>query len=146
MTPSDPLLNVPVCSPQIYGHAVACGAAQEMLQSIVASVCSRSVSVSSPGVTRYLLEQEGKTFLSNMEEDYQLCVLVEPQLWEPLAEQVAAGGSFSCCYCWVFFYFYFFIRTFTVQPHLPAGFFTLLCFLLTSPVVFFPLPVSSRLS
>lgn len=74
---------------QIYGHPVACSTAQEMLQSIVSSICTKTISVSSPGIARYLLESDCTMFLSEMEEEFQVCISVNQQLWEPLAEQVA---------------------------------------------------------
>lgn len=74
---------------QIYGHAVACHTAQEMLQDIVSSVCTRTITVSAPGITRFLLEEDCQMFLSDMEEEFQVCMSIKQQPLEPLAEQVA---------------------------------------------------------
>lgn len=68
---------------------MACSAAQETLRSLVASVCTRTVSVSSPGVARYLLEPYCSHFLGELEEELQVLIVVKQQPWEPLAEQVA---------------------------------------------------------
>lgn len=73
---------------QIYGHPVACSTAQEMLQSIVSSICTKTITVSSPGITRYLLEMDCAMFLREMEEEFHVCIAVNQQPWEPLAEQV----------------------------------------------------------
>eukprot|EP00066_Takifugu_rubripes_P018234 XP_011607500.1 PREDICTED: poly [ADP-ribose] polymerase 10 isoform X1 [Takifugu rubripes] len=82
-----PLELVDVWGLKIYGHAVACNAAQEMLEGIVSSVCTRTITVSAPGITRYLFEEECKMFLSDMEEEFQVCMPIKQQPWEPLAEQ-----------------------------------------------------------
>lgn len=74
---------------QIYGHPVACSTAQEMLQSIISSICTTTITVSSPGITRYLLEKDCTVFLRELEEEFQVCISVNQQLWEPMAEEVA---------------------------------------------------------
>lgn len=80
---------------QIYGHPVACRTAQEMLEGIVSSICRKTITVSSPGITRYLLEKDCTAFLSEMEEEFQVSIAVHQQLWEPLAEQVAPRNQSS---------------------------------------------------
>lgn len=103
MSPRVSVLNLCL---QIYGHPVACNAAQEMLQGIVSSVCTRTITVSAPGITRYLSEEECIMFLSDMEEEFQVCMPIKQQPWEPLAEQVAPQKPkqcFSAILCFHFF-------------------------------------------
>lgn len=83
---------------QIYGRAVACSMAQEMLEDIISSITTKTFTVSAPGMARYLLEEECKTFLSDMEKMSQVCILVKQQQpWEPLAEQVAPAKPKTFC-------------------------------------------------
>lgn len=100
---------------QIYGHAVACNAAQEMLQGIVSSVCTRTITVSAPGITRYLSEEECLMFLNDMEDEFQVCMPIQQQPWEPLAEQVAPQKPKQ--YFSAILRFYFFSPRFHISCH-----------------------------
>lgn len=100
---------------QIYGHAVACNAAREMLQGIVSSVCTRTITVSAPGITRYLFEEECIMFLSDMEEEFRVCMPIKQQPSEPLAEQVAAQKPKQ--YFSAILRFYFFSPRFRISCH-----------------------------
>lgn len=78
---------------------MACSTAKEVLQGIVSSVCTKTITVSSPGITRYLLEEDCAMFLREMEEEFQVYVTVDQQLWEPPAEQVGATEPTAGIFC-----------------------------------------------
>ncbi|XP_074543233.1 protein mono-ADP-ribosyltransferase PARP10 isoform X2 [Halichoeres trimaculatus] len=82
-----PLEAEDVCGLKIHGPAVACQMAEEVLQSIISSVCTRAITVKAPGITRFLADTECKSLLKEMETKFQ--VFISPQYvpWEPLPHQ-----------------------------------------------------------
>uniref|UniRef100_A0A8C5DZM1 Poly [ADP-ribose] polymerase n=1 Tax=Gouania willdenowi TaxID=441366 RepID=A0A8C5DZM1_GOUWI len=58
---------------KIHGLAVACQTAEELLQGVVSSILSRTITVNAPGVTRFLREKECESILKEMETKFQ-CV------------------------------------------------------------------------
>lgn len=106
------LFSAPQCSVlnpclQIYGHPVACSTAKEMLQGIVSSIRTKTITVSSPGIARYLLEKDCTMFLSSMEEEFQVYITVNQQPWEPPAEQVGPQNPQQAFSAILRFYFFF---------------------------------------
>lgn len=75
------------CGLKIHGHVVACQMAEEVLQSVVSSICTRTITVNTPGVARFLGEKECQSILNEMEAKF--CVHISPKYvpWKPLPHQ-----------------------------------------------------------
>ncbi|XP_056254673.1 protein mono-ADP-ribosyltransferase PARP10 [Seriola aureovittata] len=82
-----PLEAEDVCGLKIHGHAVACQMAEEVLQGIVSSICTRTITVNAPGVARFLGEAECKSILNEMESKFQVYISPKQAPWEPLPHQ-----------------------------------------------------------
>ncbi|XP_026012108.1 uncharacterized protein parp10 [Astatotilapia calliptera] len=75
------------CGLKIHGHVVACQMAEEVLQGVVSSICTRTITVNTPGVARFLDEKECQSILNEMEAKF--CVYISPKYvpWKPLPHQ-----------------------------------------------------------
>lgn len=75
------------CGLKIHGHVVACQMAEEVLQGVVSSICTRTITVNTPGVARFLGEKECQSILNEMEAKF--CVYISPKYvpWKPLPHQ-----------------------------------------------------------
>ncbi|XP_070841491.1 protein mono-ADP-ribosyltransferase PARP10 [Chaetodon trifascialis] len=82
-----PLEAEDVCGLKIHGHAVACQMAEEVLQGVVSSICTRTITVNAPGVTRFLSDEECKRILKEMETKFQVYIITKHVPWEPLPHQ-----------------------------------------------------------
>ncbi|XP_076611409.1 protein mono-ADP-ribosyltransferase PARP10 [Chaetodon auriga] len=82
-----PLEAEDVCGLKIHGRAVACQMAEEVLQGIVSSICTRTITVNAPGVTRFLSDEECKRILKEMETKFQVYIITKHVPWEPLPHQ-----------------------------------------------------------
>ncbi|XP_028316888.1 protein mono-ADP-ribosyltransferase PARP10 isoform X1 [Gouania willdenowi] len=69
---------------KIHGLAVACQTAEELLQGVVSSILSRTITVNAPGVTRFLREKECESILKEMETKFQVSITLQHEPWEPL--------------------------------------------------------------
>uniref|UniRef100_A0A3B3XNY7 Poly [ADP-ribose] polymerase n=1 Tax=Poecilia mexicana TaxID=48701 RepID=A0A3B3XNY7_9TELE len=67
---------------------VACQMAEEVLQGVVSSVCTRIITVNVPGVCRFLDEKECRSILNEMETKFQVFISLKYVPWEPLPHQV----------------------------------------------------------
>uniref|UniRef100_A0A3B5L1A5 Poly [ADP-ribose] polymerase n=1 Tax=Xiphophorus couchianus TaxID=32473 RepID=A0A3B5L1A5_9TELE len=67
---------------------VACQMAEEVLQGVVSSICTRIITVNVPGVTRFLDEKECRSILNEMETKFQVFISLKYVPWEPLPHQV----------------------------------------------------------
>ncbi|XP_041868062.1 protein mono-ADP-ribosyltransferase PARP10 isoform X2 [Melanotaenia boesemani] len=72
---------------KIHGHAVACQMAEEVLQGVVSSICTRTITVNAPGVTRFLDEKECRSIMNEMETKFQVYISPEYVPWKPLQHQ-----------------------------------------------------------
>lgn len=94
------------CTWQIHGYAVACQMAEEVLQGVVNSICTRTITVNAPGVARFLEETECKSILNEMESKFQVYITTKHMPWKPLPHQVAQCSNkadmlllvFSCVF------------------------------------------------
>lgn len=82
-----PLEAEDVCGLKIHGHAAACQMAEELLQSVVSSLCTRTITVNVPGVARFLCDEECKSIMKQMETKFQVYVSPKQLPWEPLPHQ-----------------------------------------------------------
>lgn len=75
------------CGLKIHGHVVACQMAEEVLQGVVSSICTRTITANTPGVARFLGEKECQSILNEMEAKF--CVYINPKYvpWKPLPHQ-----------------------------------------------------------
>lgn len=62
--------------------------AEEVLQGIVSSICTRTITVNAPGVTRFLDDTECKSILKEMETKFQVLIIPKLVPWQPLPHQV----------------------------------------------------------
>ncbi|XP_072226022.1 protein mono-ADP-ribosyltransferase PARP10 isoform X2 [Leuresthes tenuis] len=72
---------------KIHGHAVACQMAEEVLQGVVSSVCTRTITVNAAGVTRFLDEKECRSIMNEMETKFQVYINPKYVPWQPLPYQ-----------------------------------------------------------
>ncbi|XP_045915122.1 protein mono-ADP-ribosyltransferase PARP10 [Micropterus dolomieu] len=82
-----PLEAEEVCGLKIHGLAIACQIAEEVLQGIVSSICTRTITVNAPGVTRFLDDTECKSILKEMETKFQVLIIPKLVPWQPLPHQ-----------------------------------------------------------
>ncbi|XP_028316889.1 protein mono-ADP-ribosyltransferase PARP10 isoform X2 [Gouania willdenowi] len=80
----DPCCTVQQDLKEIHGLAVACQTAEELLQGVVSSILSRTITVNAPGVTRFLREKECESILKEMETKFQVSITLQHEPWEPL--------------------------------------------------------------
>lgn len=85
-----PLEAEDVCGLKIQGPATACQMAEEVLKDVVASICTRTITVNAPGVTRFLTEKECQSILKEMETKFQVYIIPKHVPWEPLPHQVTS--------------------------------------------------------
>lgn len=62
--------------------------AEEVLQGVVSSICTRIITVNVPGVVRFLDEKECRSILNEMETKFQVFISLKYVPWEPLPHQV----------------------------------------------------------
>ncbi|KAM8841243.1 protein mono-ADP-ribosyltransferase PARP10 [Spinachia spinachia] len=72
---------------KIHGQAAACQMAEEVLQSVVSSVCTRTIAVNVPGVTRFLNEKTCVSILKEMETKFTVLIIPQHVPWENLENQ-----------------------------------------------------------
>ncbi|CAJ1084214.1 protein mono-ADP-ribosyltransferase PARP10 [Xyrichtys novacula] len=82
-----PLEAGDVCGLKIHGPAIACQMAEEVLEGVISSICTRTITVNVPGVTRFLTEEECKSILKEMETKFQVVINLKRVKWEPLPHQ-----------------------------------------------------------
>ncbi|XP_054462621.1 protein mono-ADP-ribosyltransferase PARP10 [Anoplopoma fimbria] len=82
-----PLEAEDVCGLKIHGHATACQMAEEVLQGVVSSICTRTITVNVPGVTRFMEDEECKSILKEMERKFQVYISPKYVPWEYLPHQ-----------------------------------------------------------
>ncbi|XP_075969056.1 protein mono-ADP-ribosyltransferase PARP10 [Anarhichas minor] len=82
-----PLEAEDVCGLKLHGHATACQMAEEVLQGVVSSICTRTITVNVPGVTRFLNEKECKSILKEMETKFTVYINPKHVPWEYLPHQ-----------------------------------------------------------
>ncbi|XP_051992438.1 protein mono-ADP-ribosyltransferase PARP10-like isoform X2 [Xyrauchen texanus] len=71
----------------IQGDLNACQMAEEVLRSVINSTCSKCIVVSQPGISRFLLEEEGANILAEMTAKFQVYINMEKVHWEPLEDK-----------------------------------------------------------
>lgn len=69
--------------------------AEEVLQGVVSSICTRTITVNAPGVARFLDEPECKSILNEMESKFQVYISIKHVPWKPLPHQVIKGWNWS---------------------------------------------------
>ncbi|XP_040044867.2 protein mono-ADP-ribosyltransferase PARP10 isoform X1 [Gasterosteus aculeatus] len=82
-----PLEAEDVCGLKIHGQATACQMAEEVLQGVVSLVCTRTITVNVPGVTRFLNEKLCASILKEMETKFTVLIIPKHVPWESLAHQ-----------------------------------------------------------
>ncbi|KAJ8267554.1 hypothetical protein COCON_G00127260 [Conger conger] len=82
-----PLESEDVTGFRLHGIANACQNVDEILRSVVSSVLTRTITVNQPGVSRFLVEEEGTSILAEMQTKFQVYISMEKVRWEPLEDQ-----------------------------------------------------------
>lgn len=80
-----PLESEDVCGLKIHGHAPACQMAEEVLQGVVSSICTRIITINKPGVSRFLDDKDCISVLKEMERKFQVYIITKAVQWEPLS-------------------------------------------------------------
>lgn len=82
---------------RVTGQAKACQTMDELLRSIISNICSRTMALQEPGISRYLLEKAGTDTLRLLERKYKCTIGLErvcwitPQTEHPLESQRNQG-------------------------------------------------------
>ncbi|KAI4905419.1 hypothetical protein NFI96_026315, partial [Prochilodus magdalenae] len=71
----------------IQGNASECQMAAEVLSSVVSSTHTKIITVTQPGIARFLREDEGTSILGEMTAKFQVYISLEKVHWEPLENQ-----------------------------------------------------------
>ncbi|KAF7651343.1 hypothetical protein LDENG_00112090 [Lucifuga dentata] len=82
-----PLEAEDTCGLKIHGNAASCQTAEEVLQDMVSSICTRTITVNAPGVARFLLGEECNKLLQEMQRKFQVYISPKSMKWEPLQYQ-----------------------------------------------------------
>lgn len=59
------------------------------MRDLVSTICTKTITIRAPGVTRFFLEEESKDLMKKMETKFEVYIIVEQQPWKPLPQQVA---------------------------------------------------------
>lgn len=62
--------------------------AEEVLEGVLSSICTRIITVNVPGVARFLDEKECRSILKEMETKFQVYISLKYVPWKPLEQQV----------------------------------------------------------
>ncbi|XP_021323967.1 protein mono-ADP-ribosyltransferase PARP10 [Danio rerio] len=71
----------------IQGDANVCQSAAELLSAIIGSVFTRSIVVKHPGISRFLLDDEGTSILAEMTAKFEVYIDMTKVHWEPLEDK-----------------------------------------------------------
>ncbi|XP_076864433.1 protein mono-ADP-ribosyltransferase PARP10 [Brachyhypopomus gauderio] len=71
----------------IQGNPSACQTAMELLSAVVDSTHTKTITVSQPGISRFLLDQESESIIGEMTSKFQVYISLEKVQWEPLEDQ-----------------------------------------------------------
>ncbi|XP_032379727.1 protein mono-ADP-ribosyltransferase PARP10 [Etheostoma spectabile] len=82
-----PLEAEDVCGLKIHGPATACQMAEEVLQGVVSSICTRTITVNAPGVTRFFDENDCQSIMEEMQRKFQVYIGTNLVPWEFLPQQ-----------------------------------------------------------
>ncbi|XP_078392367.1 protein mono-ADP-ribosyltransferase PARP10 [Cetorhinus maximus] len=66
---------------RITGVRSACEAVDELLRSIVSNICTRTVTLQEPGISRFLLEKRGANILKQLETKHNCTIGLEKVRW-----------------------------------------------------------------
>ncbi|XP_067871839.1 protein mono-ADP-ribosyltransferase PARP10 [Heterodontus francisci] len=66
---------------RITGEARACQTVDELLRSVISNICSRTVTLQEPGISRFLLENRGSNILKQLETKYKCTIGLERVHW-----------------------------------------------------------------
>uniref|UniRef100_A0A3Q3L7J4 Poly [ADP-ribose] polymerase n=1 Tax=Labrus bergylta TaxID=56723 RepID=A0A3Q3L7J4_9LABR len=72
-----PLEAEDVCGLKIHGPAIACQMAEEVLQGIVSSTLTKTITFSAPGITRFLVVEDCKSILEEMQRKFQVYINIQ---------------------------------------------------------------------
>lgn len=59
------------------------------MRDLVSTICTKTITIRAPGVTRFFLEEESKSMMEKMETRFEVYIIVKQQPWKPLPQQVA---------------------------------------------------------
>lgn len=82
-----PLEGEDVCGLRVHGPAIACQMAVEVLQGVISSILTKTITIKAPGVTRFLEEEDCKSILKEMERKFQVHINLQYKPWEPMPYQ-----------------------------------------------------------
>lgn len=71
----------------IQGDSTVCQSAAELLSAIIGSVFTKSIVVKQPGISRFLLEEEGVSILAEMTAKFEVYIDMAKVHWEPLEDK-----------------------------------------------------------
>ncbi|XP_030645234.1 protein mono-ADP-ribosyltransferase PARP10 [Chanos chanos] len=71
----------------IQGNVSACQMAEEVLNATIGATCTKALTVSQPGIARFLVEDEGTSILQEMTTKFQVYINLEKVHWEPLEDK-----------------------------------------------------------
>lgn len=83
------------CGLRIHGNAGACQMADEVLRGVVSSVCTRTITLSHPGVARFLADAEATKLLQDMQTKFQVYINVKMLHWKPLETEDIFDAAWS---------------------------------------------------
>ncbi|XP_059496466.1 protein mono-ADP-ribosyltransferase PARP10 [Stegostoma tigrinum] len=66
---------------RITGVGSACAVVDELLRSIISNICSRTVTLREPGISRFLLEERGASILKQLERKCKCVIGLERVCW-----------------------------------------------------------------
>ncbi|XP_048472530.1 protein mono-ADP-ribosyltransferase PARP10-like [Rhincodon typus] len=75
---------------RITGVGSACAAVDELLRSIVSNICSRTVTLREPGISRFLQEERGASILKQLERKCKCVIGLERVCWIMLQSEVCS--------------------------------------------------------
>uniref|UniRef100_A0A8C0YHD7 Poly [ADP-ribose] polymerase n=1 Tax=Cyprinus carpio carpio TaxID=630221 RepID=A0A8C0YHD7_CYPCA len=70
----------------IQGESNVCQSAAELLSAIIGSVFTKTIVVTKPGISRFLLEEEGVNILAEMTAKFEVYIDMAKVHWEPLED------------------------------------------------------------
>uniref|UniRef100_A0A672NAS4 Poly [ADP-ribose] polymerase n=1 Tax=Sinocyclocheilus grahami TaxID=75366 RepID=A0A672NAS4_SINGR len=77
------------------GESNVCQSAAELLSAIIGSIFTKTIVVTQPGISRFLLEEEGVSILAEMTAKFEVYIDMAKVHWEPLEDGVTYPALLS---------------------------------------------------
>ncbi|CAN9504108.1 unnamed protein product [Ophioblennius macclurei] len=90
-----PVETEDICGLKLQGLAVACQTAEEVLQGVISSICTKTITVRAPGLTRFLTQKDCLSILHEMEAKFEVFISLQHVPWDELRYEDFSSGAWN---------------------------------------------------